>query len=240
MLRVTFGGEQLAGFPPDHETANIKLLLPNTGQSWQDYLAALRGVGDKPLKRTYTVLEYRAANNELDVDFALHPKPGPSTQWALDASVGDSIAIAGPGAPKKVAVDASWYLLAGDMSALPAISANLRGLSAEARGHVIITVPTTDDQQPLPLPANMQIRWIVHTDPSDGVQPLLDAVKQLEPDSERCYFWVAGESNSVREIRRYLVQQKNIPSVQRYTSGYWQLGHTEDTHQLIKRREPKD
>ena len=72
MLRVTFSGEALTGFPTDAASANIKLLLPHENQTEAAYHASLQGEGIKPIKRTYTVVEYRESSNELDIDFALH------------------------------------------------------------------------------------------------------------------------------------------------------------------------
>lgn len=56
MLRVTLGGEALAGFPEDQEGGYIKFIFPTTDGS--------------RLMRTYTIRQQR--QHELDVDFALH------------------------------------------------------------------------------------------------------------------------------------------------------------------------
>jgi len=86
MLRVTFGGDALSGFPTDAASANIKLLLPHEGQTVAAYHASLQGTGSKPIKRTYTVVDFRDDTNELDIDFALHPDSGPATRFAENAS----------------------------------------------------------------------------------------------------------------------------------------------------------
>jgi len=116
MRRVTFGGDAMLGFPTDAASANIKLLLPHADQTDDEYHASLMGEGKKPIKRTYTVVEYREAENELDIDFALHENGGPATQFAMNAKADDQVGIAGPSRPKLVDTTADWFLIAGDMT----------------------------------------------------------------------------------------------------------------------------
>ncbi len=240
MLRLTFGGSSLGGFPVGCETANIKLLLPHAEQTQQSYIASLAGSGAKPIKRTYTVLEYRADHHELDVDFALHEQAGPATLWATKACVGDVVAIAGPGAPKRINLAADWFFLAGDMSAMPGISANILTLPTDARGVVVLEVLSGDDKQPLVVPPGMAISWVVNPFPNADAMPLVDAFKRTAWQDGVPSVWLAGESNSVRELRRYLVDCRCVPRALRYTSGYWQRGLTEDAYQLVKRNAPLD
>ncbi len=49
--------------------------------------------------------------------------------------------------------------------------------------------------------------------------------------------WIAGESGAVRAVRRYLTQERQIERRRLYASGYWQIGLTEDRHQLEKRKD---
>jgi len=133
MLRVTFSGDALLGFPVNAASANIKLLLPHADQDEQAYRDSLQGAGIKPVKRTYTVVEYREIENELDIDFALHADAGPATRFAINAQPGDTVGIAGPSSPKLVDAAADWFLIAGDMTALPAIDANIKLLKCRMR-----------------------------------------------------------------------------------------------------------
>ena len=243
VLRVTFGGDALADFPANRETANVKLLLRRDGQDEGAYLAALEGEGERPIKRTYTVLAHRAPDGtrgaELDVDFALHDAPGPATRWALAAAPGDRIGLAGPGAPKRVDPHADWFLLAGDASALPAIAANLAALDRKATGHALVEVVDPADRRELGAPAGVAVRWIV-PDPQAPMRALVAAVKAIEWPPGTPFAWVAGETGAVRELRAWLARERALDGAHRYTGGYWQVGHDEDSHQLIKRAEPMD
>ena len=244
VVRVTFGGDALRDFPAGHESANVKLLLRRDGQDEAAYLAALAGEGERPVKRTYTVLAHRppdgARGPELDVDFALHARPGPATRWALAAAPGDRVGLAGPGAPKRVAPDADWFLFAGDASALPAIEANLRALPREAVGHAVVEVADAADRRALDAPPGIAVRWLVNPDPGAPMDPLVDAVQGIGWREGTPAAWIAGETGAVRRLRAWLVHDRALDRAHRHTSGYWQLGLDEDGHQRVKRAEPMD
>lgn len=237
MLRVTFSGNALLGFPTDAASANIKLLLPHKHQDASAYLASLNGDGEKPLKRTYTVVEYRDNNNELDIDFALHADSGPATSFALNAKPGDQVGIAGPSGTKLVDLSADWFLIAGDMTALPAIEANLKLLPNDAAGYVVLEVQDVADQRDFALPNNMSIQWLVSPAPHSGKSVLPNVVMNLEWLSGTPSVWVAGESSIVRELRGYFAKTKLLDREHRYTSGYWIIGQDEDAFQFVKRQE---
>ncbi len=238
MLRVTFGGEAMKGFPTDAASANIKLLLPHAEHDQASYIEALNGTGTKPIKRTYTVANYNADANELDIDFALHSHAGPATTFALNAKPGDIVGIAGPSQPKLVNRDADWFLIAGDMTAIPAIEANLHYLPNHAQGHIIIEVQDEDDKRHFEKPDRMQLTYLLNSKPEDGGSILAKAVMSLAWLPGTPDVWMAGESTSVREVRTYLAKTKLLDRRCRYTSGYWQIGQNEDDFQLVKRSEP--
>lgn len=121
MLRIVLGGEALADFPEDQESAYIKLLLSNGGFNGE----SIQEDGKKPTVRSYTVRAFNRQALTLTLDFVLHGEHGPAGAWASQAQVGTAIAIDGPGPAKLVDMSADWFFLAGDMTALPAISVNL-------------------------------------------------------------------------------------------------------------------
>jgi len=237
MLRVTFSGEAMLGFPTNASSANIKLLLPHDHQDEAAYMASLGGEGDKPIKRTYTVVEYREALNELDLDFALHEESGPATRFALSAKPGDVVGIAGPSAPKLVDVNADWFLIAGDMTALPAIEANIKTLPANAAGFIVLEVQDEADKRAFALPENVKIQWLVNSEPHSGKSELASVVMNLSWLAGTPNVWIAGESSIVRELRSYLAKTKMLDRLHRYTSGYWKIGQDEDAFQMVKRQE---
>lgn len=245
MLRITFGGEALEGFPPGHEGANVKLLLPHHDQTWPDYLESLKGGGRKPRKRTYTVASYREATNELDLEFALHASSSPeaedsvdapATSWALSAQVGDQIGVAGPGRLNNIDPSADWFLLAGDMTALPAIKTQIQRLPVDAVGSVFLAVSHADDQQAIALPTGITLHWLPDRSPQRQAGLLVEACLACEWRPGIPGIWIAGEAQAVRQLRKWLVDEKQVEARYRYTSGYWHLGETEDSFQVYKRQ----
>ena len=161
MCRVTLGGAGLNDFPVDQESAYIKLMFP-------------QGEDARPLLRTYTV----SVQRDDEIDVILPRAEGPASTWARNTKAGDQMLIGGPG-PKPINNDADWFLLVGDMTALPAITVNLAQSPADARGFAVLEVTTEADQQTLKKPDNVEIQWVVNPHPNADGSPLLDSVKSL-------------------------------------------------------------
>ncbi|MCH1930428.1 siderophore-interacting protein [Shewanella sp. A25] len=221
MLRITLGGDGLAGFPADQESAYIKLLFPQKGEA-------------RPLMRTYTIRQQR--DHEIDVDFVMHDTDGPASSWAKNAKVGDSILIGGPGLKKLINADADWFLLAGDMTALPAISVNLAQLPKGAVGYAVIEVLSEADIQPLVHPENMQLHWVINPEADIEGKPLVDKVAKLPWLAGNVAVWLACEFSSMRALRKHL-KQHDLPKSHFYTSSYWKIGCNEGEHKLVKQED---
>ncbi len=228
MLRVTLGGPGMAGFPAAQDGGYLKLRVPSTEDP------------ARLVVRTYTIAAQRAgdAGGELDVDFALHggmDDAGPATRWALSAEPGSQVEAGGPGAAKPLAEGADHYLVAGDMTALPAIAANLARLPADARGAVFLRVVAEADRQDLACPAGVAIHWLVHPDPGADPDLLANAMRALPwPQGEVCA-WVAAEFSAMKALRTYLREERGLGAGQLYISSYWKAGLTEDGHREAKR-----
>jgi len=235
LLRLTFTGEALSNFPPDRESATLKLLLPHDGQSWSDYLASLAGQGKKPVKRTYTLRSHRPELGEIDIDFSLHENPGPATRWAMAANIGSELAISGPGRQRLTPAAANRVLFFADMSALPALQANLEKVAANVVVSAFVHVIAEQDKQPLAVAADgpdVSERWIVEADHRAGADALCAAL--IEHYLADAYYWIAGEATMVKRLRDYLMSH-SVPRSDRHCSGYWQAGFDEDNFQPIKR-----
>ena len=142
MLRLTLGGQELADFPDDSNSAYIKLKMTSPPPDSDE----------RPMIRTYTVRAFNADKLELDVDFVMHADQGPASDWAHAAKPGDEMVILGPGPKKLVDCTADWFLLAGDMSALPAVGPNIEQLPADARGYAVLEIIDSEDRQLLAFP----------------------------------------------------------------------------------------
>lgn len=222
MLSVTLGGENVHTIPADQESAYIKLIFPREGE-------------DKPLMRTYTIRAQRPG--EIDVDFVIHEDAGPASAWAAKAKPGDRILIGGPGPKKRINPEGDWFLIAGDMTALPAITVNLQSLPDNARGYAVIEVISEDDIQPLEHPSGIELHWLINPTPDTSGEFLLSGIRERPWLEGQVAVWAACEFNSMRALRKYLKQEHDIPRDHLYISSYWKIGQSEDGHKAAKKRD---
>lgn len=235
LRRITLSGSQLRGFPEHRNGAHIKLFFPRIGQR-QPVLPALTERGIvwpqnqlKAITRTYSVRRYCAQHNELDIDFVMHGHDSPAAGWAKRARPGDYLGVAGPGGPDPLLAPADWHIIAGDMSALPAISALLEQLSMFARGYVFIEVDRAEHIQPLHNNTGLQIHWVQR----DGVHSMLEDVKHtVRPPrgAQSLSGFVAGENGLVRSMRDYLRETYRLTRKELYAVPYWCRGQDEEAY----------
>jgi NADPH-dependent ferric siderophore reductase len=228
MHQITLAGEALRDFPQGQDGGYFKLILePGTE-------------GKKALMRTYTIRRQR--ETEIDVLFALHGghAAGPATSWALGAQVGDPMTIRGPGPAKPSPDSCDFHLIAGDMSALPAITANLEAMRRDACGVAVLEVQREEDATQIDAPSGVELRWIVNAEP--GLRPsfLVDALRQVDlPDGEIAG-WAACEFEGMKLLRAYLRDELGVLPRNLYTSSYWKLGLTETEHKVVKREDAEN
>jgi NADPH-dependent ferric siderophore reductase len=230
MKRITVAAPTDNPFPEDQASAYIKLVIPVTNQ--EDVNVSQTDI--RPTMRTFTIRNQRTETNEIDIDFVLHGDSGPASSWAMNAKSGDQINIAGPGPIKMIDTTADWFLLVGDMTAMPAISVNIERLPANARGHVIFEILEESDKQELAFPEDLQVHWLINPAPEEANSLLLDKIQSIDWLDGRPSIFIAGESTCVRALRDYVNSEKNIEKQDRYISGYWQRGLNEMEHKKVK------
>lgn len=242
LVRVRLGGPGLETFEPNAFTdAYVKLLFvkPELGLEAPYDLAHLREAlepDDRPVTRTYTVREVRG--DSIAIDFVVHGDEGIAGPWAARAQPGERIALHGPGGAYAPDASADWHLLAGDESALPAISCALEALPADARGVALLEARDASEQVVLRHPAGVEVRWLHRGEPShESVGLLADAVAGLEFLDGRVHVFAHGERESIKAMRDELFGNRGLTRAQVSISGYWALGRTEDRFQ-VEKREP--
>ncbi|GAA1245895.1 hypothetical protein GCM10009676_34850 [Prauserella halophila] len=241
LLRVTLTGDDLDGFGTAAPDQYVKVFFPHgdrtrpdlpppiegdTASWYRTYLAMPDDV--RPPMRTYTVRAFRPEQCELDLDFVLHPDGGPASTWASSARPGDEVALMGPHGIYAVPEDATWQLLVGDESAIPAIAAILEQLPRDACARVFIEVGDPADRFDLPSPAaDVDVRWIVRSPGSYG-DAVLDAVRAADLPPAAPYAWLAGEAELVKFARRHLVRDRGVDKRAVTFTGYWRKGRSEE------------
>ncbi len=241
MQRIVFTGEALIDFPACQESAYIKLMFDAEGQP----LTAIPEDNNntaKPRMRSYTIRDYNHQDQLLTVDFVLHghgENPGLAGRWAEVAAPGD-IMIKGPGPKKLVDNSADWFLLVGDMTALPAICCNLEQLPSDARGYAIIEVTDARDKQSMQTPDGMEIIWLINADLDPETSLLTNTVKELEWLAGKPSVWTACEFSNMRQLRTYFKTERNLQRDDLYISSYWKKGFSDEQHKVAKRKDAEE
>ncbi|NOH95686.1 siderophore-interacting protein [Vibrio sp. 99-70-13A1] len=242
MQRITLHGEGLSSFPAECAGGYIKLLFTPSGST---DLTKLND-GDRPTMRTYTIRQFNLEEKTIEVDFVRHNtvdlQCGFAARWAMNTQAGDSISVAGPGLIQGLNQDADWFFLVADMTALPALTAKLKQLPENAIGHAVVLINSEDDKQKLDAPVGVNIDWIIEgkansslAAPSLSAPSLADKVRQKEWLDGQVSVWSACEFESMRELRQYFRNEKEVAKENIYISSYWKRGVTEDGHKAIKR-----
>ena len=236
MIRVTFSGPELDGFPEGREGGNCKLMLPDPEETRDSFQARIAS-GPPPVRRTYTVRAFRPDTQELDIDFVAHGDNGPASRWASHAKPGDFLGFMGPSPSKMVDFSADWYLVAADPSALPVAATALEAMPPDAKGVAVFEVTAKEDEQHIDAPEGIEIHWLVHPDPQKPSTQQEDFIRAMPWPEGRVQTCIAGESGVIKSLRAFLHQEKQIPRSDTYISGYWKIGLVEDEHQKMKRAE---
>jgi NADPH-dependent ferric siderophore reductase len=236
LVRVILSGDSLADFGGNgHTDAYVKLLFvdPALGLHPPYDLAALPP-GQRPVIRTYTVRWVDRVARRLAIDFVTHGDTGIAAPWAMKAVPGDELVLSGPGGAYAPDPATAWHVFAGDLSALPAISAALEALPGGAAGVAYLEIGSPADILDLKCPEQVTVHWLVNPDPDDAGFLARAVDGGHWPDPSGVQVFVHGERESVKAIRKVL-RTRDVPRESISISGYWARGRTEDVFQAEKR-----
>ncbi len=231
LYRVTLTGAELEGLTVDEPAASVRVLLPEPGSTvlvlprWKgnEFLAP---DGRRPIIRTFTPRRVEAVAFELDIEVVIHGR-GAASAWAAAASAGAPAAISGPGRGYGIDRGAPAFFLAGDETAIAAISQLLEVLPAETPVQVHIEIGGADARIELPAHPHATVSWHDLPPSAPPGDALVAAVRGAElAAGERV--WVAGEAAAVQRIRRYLFDERALPRAQTTVRGYWKHGRAGD------------
>ncbi|WP_409495397.1 siderophore-interacting protein [Amycolatopsis sp. cmx-11-12] len=228
LVRVTLGGPGTAGFEAHSPDEHVKLIFPEFDPEPrlpEPNGDMLRWPKPFPTTREYTVRRYDPASGELDLDVALHDG-GLGAEWAKAVTPGTPVHVAGPPGGLIVPHNYDRYLLAGDLTALPAIARWLEELPRTAAGWAFIEVAGAAEEIELSAPEDVEVHWLHRGDAAPGTTDMLArAVQTIEvPAGERLYAWVAGEAGQIKPLRRWLKNDLGLEKADYDVTGYWKLG----------------
>ncbi len=208
MMRVTLSG---VSFPTPEPAASCRVLLdPSVMPTWNGNEFLLPS-GQRPAIRTLTPRFVR--DDSLDVDVVLHGD-SPLTRWARTAS---SAAVAGFGRGYPVDESAPRFVVAGDETALPAISQLLSLITAPFSAFVELGDP--DGRQD-----DLPIEWLAPGGIADAVRGA-----DVVPGTK---VWAAGEAAVMQRVRKYLFEERGLPRGDAWVRGYWKVGRSESAGDL--------
>jgi NADPH-dependent ferric siderophore reductase len=162
--------------------------------------------------RYYTIRS--SAGGEIVLDVVVH-EHGLVTEWAQGPCVGDVVGLSAPKGSFDPPDGASWVLVVGDLTALPAI-----GRISESTDLPVTAYVETPDGA-LPDYVATPVIWL--EPPSPGESALAELVRGLSwPDGDG-YFWMAGESAQMRAIRHHVRHELGRPSSAYDVMGYWSI-----------------
>ncbi|MDA3642714.1 siderophore-interacting protein [Saccharopolyspora indica] len=228
LIRVTFGGPGAAGFEAHSPCEHVKLMFPDPDGRLrlpEQNGLLLRWPKPSPTSREYTVRRYDPVAGEIDIDFVLHPG-GLASEWARTAAPGEVMHIAGPPGGLIVPDTYDRYLLAGDITALPAIARRLEELPRTAKGWAFIEVSGPGEEIELSAPEDVEVRWLHRGERPPGSSDALEhAVRSVAvPADERVYVWLAGEAGVLKPLRRWVKGELGLDKRDYDVTGYWKRG----------------
>lgn len=227
LVRVTLTGPDLDDFESASFDDHIKVFFPAPGET-APVLPELGPNGivfredrPKPIARDFTPRRYDRAARELDLEFVLH-HPGPASQWAAQACVGQTLGIGGPRGSFVIPKGFDWHLVIGDDTALPAIARRLEELPAGARVAAVLEVADFAAQIDFKTKAELYVVWRYRSDGTANA--LLQAVRDLPLPAGDGYVWAAGEAVSMRAVRQHLCDERGVDKSRIRASAYWKHG----------------
>lgn len=233
LQRITLAGDELEEFPDDCEGGYIKLLFNSQGGTDLSTL----NQDQQAIMRTYTIRQFCRIQATIEIDFVRHSiidlQCGFAARWAMNATIGDTINIKGPGLINDINNNVDWFFMVADMTSLPALSAKTPKLPNDAKGYAVIKITDKNDIQTIKMPNNIKVTWLLESE-------LITHVRSLSWLNGSVSVWAACEFDSMRALRTYFRNEKQVKKENIYLSSYWKQGKTEDGHKVIKRQDAKE
>lgn len=232
MLRVRFGGQDLNDFPTVGPEDHVKLFFDRNpdGSVALPQLVDDRWSSHGFTYRDYTVRRFDPAGPYLDIDFVLH-RHGIAGRWATTAAPGDQLGMLGPRGSFLVKDTVDFYVLAADETALPALARWLEMLRPSVPVTAYVEVGNAADEIELATKAKLSVHWLHRGTAETGRTSLLvDAVRAHQLPPGEGFVWVAGESQSIKPLRRYLSRELGLDRDSWDVDGYWRRGTSNYDH----------
>lgn len=153
---------------------------------------------------------------------------GPAARWAAHVRPGERIEAALTPARIDLPENTSHLLLAGDLTALPAINSWCEAVPAEVAVTVAIAA-AADEVSGLPQSEHPNATW--HWAPTESApeaapqnragRSLTSLLGGLDLDTEGLYVWAAGERGLIKDVRQFVKGELGLGRSQQFSQFYW-------------------
>lgn len=213
-VRVRLAGDALQGFRSPGADDHVRLFfapvdgpVPRDPEKWRSLPS-----------REYTPLNIDSVHGWVEFDFVLHGE-GPGSTWAEEAPIGAAVAVAGPRRSNAVAGEPDAWFLAGDETAVPAISRFLRQRRPGTQARVIVEVAAENQLVPITTDAGTHLTVLVRGE--DSLTDTLSRLGESDRPTGAVLGFVAAEAGVVPVARALLLDRWDLPTESVITKGYW-------------------
>ena len=174
-----------------------------------------------PKPRRFTISDWDPVACLMTLDFVTHGDQGYAGTWAQRAQPGDRLQFQGPNGSYAPNPESDWHLLAGDESALPAISASVASLPIGKPCVVLIVVDSAEDEIEIASKGNLRLIWLHRSRVQNPEEILVQTIRDLDFPTGRYDVFVHGEAAEVRAVRKHLILDRGVEKSGSSISPYW-------------------
>lgn len=226
LARLVLQGQQLRSLQVPQPASSVRVLLPHPDRP--DQLEIPGWDGDRfvtadrqrPPIRTLTPRHFDPERGTLAVDVVVHGD-GAASRWASEAPPGAPAAVSGPARGYTLEPNATALILAGDETAIAAVSQLVESAPAVTEVSVYLETATAA-RPPLPEHPRCRVEWLSPDGAGPG-QALAERLGRVDvPEGAR--LWAAGEAAAMQRLRHNLLRERGVPRAQVTIRGYWKHG----------------
>lgn len=228
LVRMALTGDGLHALRPPEPAASVRLFIPPPGPAaplpeWHGNEFLLPD-GRRPTIRTLTPRRFDPPS--LEVWIVLHGS-GAASDWAAGARPGTPAAVSGFGRGYVVPDGATSFLVAGDETALAAVSQLLEVLPSHATVAVHVEIADAAARFEVGSHPGATISWHLARRDAPPGDALVRALEDA-PIGADTHVWAAGEAAAMQRIRRHLFDERGIERARTWVRGYWKHGRAGD------------
>jgi NADPH-dependent ferric siderophore reductase len=213
-VRLRLAGTELRGFTAPGADDHVRLFLappgtpaPPSPEQWREFDS-----------REYTPVASDREAGWVDFDVLVHDG-GAGSGWAASAPIGSATAVGGPRRSNSVAGRPDALFLAGDETAVPAITRFLRQRRPGTPARVLVEVSEVNRLVPLPIDDATELTILVR--PAESLVEALAGLTGQDRPAGNVLCFVAAESSVVPVARDLLQDRWGLPSEAVIVKGYW-------------------